>query len=59
MNSTQVAPWRLVCVVLALVLFGIAAVTAMFFPEPVPGRWYRALIASGLFFWCFSTLVIT
>jgi len=31
----------------------------MFFPEPVPGRWYRALVAAGLFFWAFSTIAIT
>jgi hypothetical protein len=59
MNSTQSAPWRLICLILSLVLFGIAAVSATFFPEPIPGRWYRALVATGLFFFVASMITFT
>lgn len=57
--NNQAAPWRLVCLVAAIILFGCAAVSAAFFPEPVPGRWYRAFLAGGLFFWSLSTITIT
>ena len=58
MNTPQNATFRLVCLVFALVLFAIAMVTSLFMPEPAPGRWYRALVAGGLFFWVLSTLNI-
>lgn len=51
----QSAGWRTICFVLAMVLFMIAAVTAFAAPEPpAPNRWYRTLVASGLFFWALS-----
>jgi len=47
------APWKLICLVLALVLFFIAAVFISIIPEPHRAR----LIAAGLFFWVLAQIV--
>ncbi len=49
------APMKLICTVLALVLFFIAAFLGFVVPatEPYHGR----LVAAGLFFWVLSTIV--
>lgn len=47
------APWKLICLLLALVLFFIAAFFVQLVPEPHRGR----LIAAGLFFWVLSQIV--
>jgi hypothetical protein len=55
MNEVNRAPLHLICVVLAVVLFGLAAFAGPWNsagPEP----WYRGkLIAAGLCFWALST----
>lgn len=49
------APWKLICLILALVLFFIADFIGVAIPtnEPWPGR----LIAAGLFFWVLIQIV--
>jgi hypothetical protein len=43
------------CLILAILLFGIASVGAFRAPDPWP--WHGRLIASGLFFWSLSTVI--
>ena len=51
------APWKLICIVFALVLFFIG----IFFQpsSPAPAPWYArpSLISAGLFFYMLSILV--
>jgi hypothetical protein len=51
MNERNSAPLHLILIVLATVLFFLAA-----FAWPAPVEPYRMkLVAAGLFFWCLST----
>ena len=51
MTARNEAPLHLICVVIAMVLFGIAA-----FAWPVPFEpWRLKIVACGLFFWTLST----
>jgi hypothetical protein len=50
------APWKLICLILALVLFFIAGFMGFWTPaanEP----WHGRFIAAGLFFWVLSNIV--
>jgi hypothetical protein len=48
------APWKLICMILALCLFAIAAwATSM----PAPSPWYGRFIAAGLFFYTLSFII--
>ncbi len=47
-------PWNLLLVLLALVLFLVAAAIAHLGPEPP--YWYRRFLALGLAFWVASQL---
>jgi len=49
------APWKLICLVFALVLFAIAAFFNAWTPNPWP--WTERLIAAGLFFYVLSIIV--
>lgn len=49
------APWKLICLILALVLFFIAGFMGTFIPVVEP--WVSKLIAAGLFFWVLSAIV--
>lgn len=55
------APWKLICVILALVLFGIGAVSSVlpYTPNPAnpPGWRNYGLICAGLFFYMLSIIV--
>jgi hypothetical protein len=48
------APFHLILVILAILLFGIAAFVGSY-PEPSP--WHRRFIAAGLFCWALSTII--
>lgn len=50
------APWKLICLILALCMFGISAFMGGSAPAPY-GPWYGRLIAAGLFFWVLSIIV--
>jgi hypothetical protein len=49
------APWKLICLVLALVFFAFGAFFGAWLPAPWP--WTNRLIAAGLFFWVLSLVV--
>ena len=51
------APLHLILIVLAIVLFLLAAVIPPW-NEPSPAvPWRFKIVAAGLFFWCLSTIV--
>jgi hypothetical protein len=55
------APWKLICIILAMLLFGIGAF-ASFFPYPAspnnPPSWRtNGLMYAGLFFYMLSLIV--
>jgi hypothetical protein len=49
------APLKLICIVLALCLFGISAF--IYGPTPAPAPWYGRLVSMGLFFLTLSFLI--
>jgi hypothetical protein len=53
------APWKLICLVLALLLFGIAAWSASWtVPSPnSPVLWWGRFVAAGLFFATLSFII--
>jgi hypothetical protein len=54
------APWKLICVVLALVLFFIGAVSSFvpYAASPNPPGWRSyGLVCAGLFFYMLSIIV--
>lgn len=52
-NEQHSAPLKIVCVIIAMVLWALAAVPYTWPPEPHP--WRERFIAAGLFFWGLST----
>jgi hypothetical protein len=49
------APWKLICLILALVFFGISAWSAAWVAPQ--NYWYGRFIAVGLFFYTLSILI--
>src|ERR1700722_8567 len=52
-GETMNAPWKLICLILALVLFAISAWAY----EPTGGQWHGRFIAAGLFFFTLSMII--
>jgi hypothetical protein len=55
--QTQHATWRVACLIIAIVLFGLSAWSASWVAPQ--NYWNGRFVAAGLFFWALSTIEIS